>query len=172
MSSQVTLSFWESLSYSSEFFFFSNWKYPPGVSGQYSYLPADGVRGLCLGICCRKLGQIPVNKAFRIVSRIRVILKQMGSHRSCCTEYYGVVYCLDGLKPRDYWAASSSFYVISDFFQGKGDWQGPGRDTDVVMGMDVDIDILTSSKFRIYPCYGAYCLPWLHASSWKWLVSF
>lgn len=26
-----------------------------------------------------KLGQIPVNKAFRIVSRIRVILKQMGS---------------------------------------------------------------------------------------------
>ena len=138
MSSQVTLSypsFWESLSYSSEFFFFFFiWKYPPRVSGQYSYLPAGGVRGLCLWICCRKLGQIPVNKAFRIVSRIRVILKQMGSHRSCCTEYYGVVYCLDGLKPRDYWPASSSFYVISHFFQGKGDWQGPGRDTAVVYG--------------------------------------
>ena len=154
------------------FFFSPNWKSPPQVSGQYLYLPAGGVRGLWLWICCRKLGQIPVNKAFRIVSRIRVILKQMGSHRSCFTEYYGVVYCLDGLKPRDYWPASSSFYVIPDFFQGKGDWQGPGRDRDVVIGMDMDVDILTSSKLRIYPCYDTYCLPWLHASSWKWLGSF
>lgn len=35
------------------------------------------------------------------------------------------------------------------------------------MDVDVDVDILTSSKLRIYPCYGAYCLPRLHASSWK-----
>lgn len=40
--------------------------------------PADGTK-ITQSTHSRKLGQTLVNKAFRIVSRIRVILKQMGS---------------------------------------------------------------------------------------------
>lgn len=78
-----------------------------------------------------------------------------GLYRGCRTEYYGAVYCLDGL---DYLPASSSFSVTSDFFKSRGgDGRGTQRGLDVVMDVDAESDILTGSKLRIYSRYCAYC---------------